>query len=123
MTPRKPTQMDRVLLASRSYRGVCQADLLGPDVVDGGKPITRLAARIEDLETKRNCLFEDIGWRSGTKIYRLVEGPDVERAGGGAAVSQTHAAALEAATRSLSVEPRLFELAPLSAYDPMSEAA
>ena len=73
----KPSQMSRVIAASRSFRGVCQTDLLGPNVVDGGKPITRLAARIQDAEA-RGYVFENIGWRSHTKVYRLIHEPDVD---------------------------------------------
>lgn len=74
--PRKPSRMDRVLKVARTYRGVCQADFLGPDVIDGGSPITRVAARIEDLESKRGLTFEIIGWRDRCKVYRL---SDTER--------------------------------------------
>lgn len=81
MTPwdqrkRKPTQMDRVLAAARSYRGTCQAEWLDPNVCDGKEPITRLAARIQDLEEKRGCRFEPLPWRYGTKVYRLIEDPE-----------------------------------------------
>lgn len=117
MSSRKPTQMDRVLEASRSYRGVCQAELLGPDVVDGGKPITRLAARIEDLETKRQCVFENLGWKSGTKIYRLVSAPDSQRSiDTGDSSPSAGLTPSRPVDGSLSAEQRLFEPPPMSHY-------
>ncbi len=70
----KLSQIDRVLAAARSYRGVCQVDFLGPDTVDGLPPITRLAARIQDAEA-RGYRFEIIGWRNKTKVYRLADVP------------------------------------------------
>ena len=77
----KLTQIDRVIKAARSFRGVCQADLLGADVVDGGHPITRLAARIQEAE-ERGYVFEIIGTRSKCRVYRLAREPDVERTAG-----------------------------------------
>jgi hypothetical protein len=74
----KRTQLDRVLAAARSYRGTCQTDFLAPDVCDGGPPITRVAARIQDLETLGHR-FEIIGTRSKTRVYRLL---DVEQGRG-----------------------------------------
>lgn len=76
------TQAERVLKASRSFRGTCQADFLEPYVCDGGSPITRVAARIQDLE-EQGHVFEILHDRNGTRVYRLagVEGgrsPSVE---------------------------------------------
>lgn len=73
----KPTQVSRVIAAARSYRGVCQAEFLGPQVCDNGTPITRLAARIQDAEA-RGFTFELIGWRKRCKVYRLISGPEGE---------------------------------------------
>ena len=73
---RKPTQMDRVLAAARSYRGTCQAEWIAARTPDGGPQITRVGARIQDLEDKRGCVFEIVGWRHGTRVYRLVEDPE-----------------------------------------------
>jgi hypothetical protein len=70
-----PTQTDRVVKAARSFRGVCQADFFAGNVVDGGKPIARLAARIFDAE-QQGHIFEIVGWRKSFKVYRLA---DVER--------------------------------------------
>jgi len=65
------TQSERVLAAAKSFRGTCQADWLG-ETPDGGPRITRVAARIQDLENAGH-VFEIIGVRSKTRVYRLVE--------------------------------------------------
>jgi hypothetical protein len=72
------TQTERVILAAKSFRGVCAVEFMAPDVIDNGPPITRLAARIFDAE-RQGHIFEVIGWRNKTKVYRWVEGPEVER--------------------------------------------
>jgi hypothetical protein len=72
------TQVERVIAAARSYRGVTQVDFLGPSVVDGKEPITRLAARLWDAE-QEGYSFECIGKRDKCKIFRLCGEPDVER--------------------------------------------
>jgi hypothetical protein len=66
------TQVERVLHAARRAgpRGITAVDFLAPDVCDGGKPITRLAARINDLE-HRGFKFRDGGRRQSTKVYVL----------------------------------------------------
>lgn len=75
----KPTQADRVLAAARSFQGTCQADWLAEHTPDGGPRITRVPARIDDLE-RRGAVFETIGWRAKTKVFRLVSAPDgIER--------------------------------------------
>ena len=66
------TQCDRVLALSKRFNGVCQADLLLPDVADGGAPITRVAARLWDLE-QEGYEFEHIGVRKKCKVFRLIE--------------------------------------------------
>lgn len=71
------TQTERVLKAARSYNGTCQADWISPTTPDGGPPITRVAARIQDLE-ERDYTFEILHDRHGTRVYRLVSGPTVE---------------------------------------------
>lgn len=73
------TQTDRVIQAARSYRGVCAVDFLAPNVIDDGTPITRLAARIQDAEAAGH-VFEIIGTRSKTRVYRWVSGPEIDRA-------------------------------------------
>src|SRR4051812_44300588 len=83
------TQTERVIAAARSYRGVCAVDFLGPDVIDGGKPITRVAARIQDAE-ERGYVFETIGWRSKMKVYRLVSEPEGVESGSSERRPATH---------------------------------
>jgi hypothetical protein len=46
---KQKTQTERVIAAARSYRGITAVDFLVP-VIDGGTPITRLAARLWDAE-------------------------------------------------------------------------
>jgi hypothetical protein len=72
------TQVERVIAAARSYRGVTQVDFLGPSVVDGKEPITRLAARLWDAE-REGYSFECLGRRDKCKVWRLCGEPDVER--------------------------------------------
>jgi hypothetical protein len=111
---RVPTQTDRVIKAARSFRGVCQADFFAGSVVDGGKPITRLAARIFDAEQQGHA-FEIIGRRQGFKVYRLL---DVERdtappvPPGKTAPSPSRCVSLS--TDAQEGEPALFENAPES---------
>lgn len=69
------TQADRVLKAARSYRGTSQAEWLADVTPDGGPRITRVAARIQELE-EQGHVFEIIGRRSKCVVYRLA---DVER--------------------------------------------
>lgn len=75
----KPTQLSRVIAASRSYRGTSQSDWLSDQTPDGGPRITRIAARIQDAE-ERGYAFEILGPRHKTRVYRLISEPDVERA-------------------------------------------
>lgn len=77
MTP-KPSQVDRVRQAARSFKGTCQSDWLVDGGHDGLGMITRVARCIQDLEDKHDCTFECIGWRHKTKIYRILSEPDVE---------------------------------------------
>ena len=46
-----PTQQERVLaaLTAAGPAGICQADFLLPSVIDGHRPIQRVAPRIEEL--------------------------------------------------------------------------
>jgi hypothetical protein len=81
------TQVERVIEAARSFQGVCQVDFLLPDVIDGGAPITRLGARIQDAE-ERGYVFETIGWRDKTKVYRLLSEPEAAPSGGRTGASQ-----------------------------------
>ena len=67
----KLSQNQRVLRAAWRYpRGICQIDFDAPDVIDGGKPIRRLAARIKDLSDD-GIVFRDGGRRNNMKVYVL----------------------------------------------------
>jgi hypothetical protein len=67
---KKLSQRDRVLLALKRYPRVSVTDFLAPAVVDGGKPITRLAARINELRDEGYAI-EDAGRVHGCSSYRL----------------------------------------------------
>jgi hypothetical protein len=69
------TQTDRVIAALRAHPdGICSVDFLLPNVIDGGKPITRLAARILDARELGHIIVKD-GERHGTAVYKLVGAP------------------------------------------------
>lgn len=77
------TQTDRVLhaLRARGGKGICTTDFLLPAVCDGGAPITRLAARIQDLK-QRGYIIATAGERHGCAVYILVREPSsAEQAG------------------------------------------
>lgn len=64
-------QRDRVLRALKRHPdGVTQVDFLAPNVIDGGAPITRVAARIRDLRQDGHVI-EVNGERYGCVVYRL----------------------------------------------------
>jgi len=71
----RASQRDRVLrlLVERGARGVIQRDFLPPGVVDGGKPIARLASRIEELRNDDGLKIVSAGRRSGYEVYRLAD--------------------------------------------------
>jgi hypothetical protein len=66
-------QRARVLAAlrSRGARGVSAPDFLLPDIIDGGKPITRLAARMLELREDGHEI-QVIGENHGCAVYRLM---------------------------------------------------
>jgi len=66
------SQRDRILRALRNAgdRGVTQVDFLGFPAVDGGAPITRVAARIEELRKEGHPIV-NVGTRDKCAIYRL----------------------------------------------------
>lgn len=66
------SQNERVLLALMRYPRVSVTDFLAPAVVDGGKPITRLAARINDLRAEGHKI-ERAGRVNGCASYRLAD--------------------------------------------------
>ena len=61
------------LLIRRGAEGITQADFLLPDVADGGRPITRLAARIEELRNHHGVAIDNAGVRGRLKVYVLAE--------------------------------------------------
>jgi hypothetical protein len=71
---RAPTQNDRLLLALERdrRRGITQVDFLLPDVIDGGAPITRVAARVKDLRDLGHRI-ETRGERDSCAVYVLAE--------------------------------------------------
>jgi len=70
---KKLSQSARVLRMLRRHPdGVCQAEFLLPNVLDGGHPITRLAARVRDLKDEG---YEIVvaGERYSCAVYKIVE--------------------------------------------------
>jgi hypothetical protein len=70
------TELERVIRALRAAgdRGITQVDFLTPDVIDGEKPITRLAARILELKAE-GYQIEGSGKRDKCKVYVLAADP------------------------------------------------
>lgn len=67
---------DRVLDQLR--RGTtCQVDWYAPHVVDGGKPITRLAARINELREQGHRIMV-VGRKHKCAVYELMPPAPVE---------------------------------------------
>lgn len=66
------TQRDRVLhaLQAAGARGVTQVDFMLPGVIDGGAPITRVAARIDELRRAGHQIV-NVEWRQKCIVYRL----------------------------------------------------
>lgn len=69
----RPSQHARLLAAlrARGARGVRTDEFLAPDVLDGGKPITRVASRISDLK-ERGHRIEAHREPNGVARYVLV---------------------------------------------------
>jgi len=70
------TQTERVIraLERAGDRGICAVDFLLPDVIDDGKPITRLAARVLDARGLGYDIVTD-GERHGCAVYKLAGAP------------------------------------------------
>lgn len=66
------SQKDRVLESLRraGSRGVTQADWLGPHTPDGGAPITRVAARVMELQNDGHRIDRG-GVRDKCRVYVL----------------------------------------------------
>lgn len=67
------TQTERVLaaLAANPDRGITQVDFSLPNVIDGGPPITRVAARIGELREDGHNVISD-GHREKCRVYKLI---------------------------------------------------
>jgi hypothetical protein len=74
------TQRERVLRALKQRRdiGITQADFSLPDVIDGGKPIPRVAARIDELQ--KRYYINSPGTRDGFKVYVIGREREVDPA-------------------------------------------
>jgi hypothetical protein len=72
------TQRQRVAYALRvaGPHGICQTDFLGPDTIDGLRPILRLPSRVDELR-KAGYVIENAGWRNRCTIYRLISEPGI----------------------------------------------
>jgi hypothetical protein len=70
------TQRDRVLQALQRVgsHGLTQVDFQPPSVIDGGAPITRVAARIEELRDAGHRI-DSTGRRDKCVIYVLRDKP------------------------------------------------
>lgn len=68
------TQAERVRLALHTHRdrGITQVDFLRYPTIDGGPPITRLAARIDELRDAGLPVME-AGTRDKCRVYMLAE--------------------------------------------------
>ena len=66
------TQTERVLeaLARAGARGITQVDFLRYPTADGGPPITRVAARVEELRDQGYCIVSGER-RDKCVVYRL----------------------------------------------------
>lgn len=71
------TQRDRVLqaLRNRGGHGLTQVDFILPGVCDGGTPITRVAARIEELKGEGYTIATQPERRQRCVVYWLVSEP------------------------------------------------
>lgn len=66
---------ERVLAALRKYplQGITRKDFEDAPILDGGAPILRVAARIDDLKKAGHNIVRD-GKRDGVAVYKLREG-------------------------------------------------
>ena len=63
------SQTDRVLAALKRAgpRGITQIDFDLPDVIDGGTPIKRIAARVHEI--RKGLEVTEDGWRQKCRVY------------------------------------------------------
>jgi hypothetical protein len=117
------TQTERVIKAARSFRGTSQTDWLAPTICDGGKPITRLAARIFDAE-QQGYTFEVIGWRHHCKVYRLASVPEGTAPAPQHPITEAAQTVRDLATQAAeAAEPTLFDPEPRTGSSHYEDAA
>lgn len=80
MTTTKPSQNDRVLalLRERGDRGLNSTELAELPTCDGGAPIRRIAARVDNLRN-RGFIILSRRERNGTATYSLFYDPEAQR--------------------------------------------
>lgn len=95
MTFKELSEKDRILRLARERgeRGFTAVDFLAPHVVDGGKPITRTAARVLDLK-REGFTFRSGGRRNRCKVY-ILDGASGESVSAGSEPSPPHGAGAE----------------------------
>lgn len=69
---------DRILARLRAGHDVTPIDFDLPGVVDGGKPIQRVAARILDLKRQGHEIAR-VGTRNKCAVYRLIRDANAPR--------------------------------------------
>lgn len=110
MKPR--TQNQRVLrMLERHPDGICAPDFMLPNVIDGGTPITRLAARIRDLRDQGEEIIVD-GERHSCAVYKLKESRRASVVPSGRTGPQAASPASAAVPASSEAPEALFELVP-----------
>lgn len=67
-------QRERIEKVLRERGYVAATDFMAPNVIDGGKPITRVAARMLELRAAGYELERERA-KNGTAIYRLIKAP------------------------------------------------
>lgn len=114
------SQRDRVLAALRNsgLRGITQVDFLRFPTIDGGAPITRVAARVQELRGAGHKISSS-DTRDKCAVYRLVEAglvvSDASAPGGPAGHADGDSVAGVSETTSLFDPNRLEQ--PKGAYD------
>lgn len=109
------SQNDRVLAALRRAGrfGITQVDFSLPDVIDGGKPINRVAARINDLGNAGHVIGKR-GTRNRCAVYVLKAS--------GVSPTVPAASALDRGAAGTLFDPADTHV-PAGAYDEIDEAA
>lgn len=112
---------DKARLLAQLRKGpVAAVDFLAPNVVDGGKPITRLAARKYDLVTKDGLDVREIGKQNNAAVYALFENGRMVVSGVSSA-GHPNRAGSKPAEEAPEITSHLFTVP--SAFDPWEDAA